>query len=108
MPAIASIRGRSLSGASSEIISSSTHIEHGLKPSSIPITNVKSGRPTCSSETVKPSALIANFSASAAGASHDSAPSSASQAPVSGAALPLTAAPSSARRIMRSLPAAFE
>jgi len=36
VPAMASIRRRSLSGASSEIIRISTHIEHGLKPSRSP------------------------------------------------------------------------
>ena len=43
---MASMRGRLFSGASSEIIRISTHIEQGLKPSSNPIASVNIGKPT--------------------------------------------------------------
>jgi len=45
VPAMASIRRRSPSDASIEIIRISTHIEQGLKPSSRPMMIVNNGKP---------------------------------------------------------------
>jgi hypothetical protein len=54
---MASMRLRSLSVASSEIIRISTHIEQGFRPSSRPMAMVKAGRPTSSSVIVRPSSV---------------------------------------------------
>ncbi len=110
VPAIASMRRRLFSGASSEIISSSTHIEHGLKPSSRPIASVKAGSPTSSSVRVRPKRETSNDSGGAA----DLAPvcgharlSSASQVPASAAAAD-AARPAKALRISLSVLASSE
>ena len=57
---MASMRLRSLSVASSEIIRISTHIEQGFRPSSRPIAIVNAGRPTSSSVTVLPNIVTSN------------------------------------------------
>jgi len=76
VPAIASMRGRSFSGASSEIISSSTHIEQGLKPSSVPMASVNSGRPMSSSDSVRPRKPLSKRSGGAGAAAASAWPPS--------------------------------
>jgi hypothetical protein len=107
VPAIASIRGRSFSGASSEIISSSTHIEHGLKPSSSPIASVKAGSPTSASASVRPRKEISKRSFAPVSGARQARLSSRSQVPACDSAAPGVPPPSTAR-IARSVPASFE
>jgi len=114
VPAIASMRLRSFSGASSEIISSSTHIEQGLKPSSRPIASVKAGSPTSSSVTVWPNRVTEKASSGAAAPAPALAPgphdrlSSASHELASVAAPLVTRPPASALRISLSVLASAE
>ena len=51
---MANIRSRLFMGASREIISINTHMEQGLSPSSKPMAIVNSGKPTSSSDSLRP------------------------------------------------------
>ena len=105
---MASIRLRSFIGASSEIISSSTHIEQGLKPSSRPIVSGERGQPDVG-ERDRPAEERDRelFFAAASGPFGQASDSSASQVPAASACGP-ACRPSSAARISASVLASGE